>query len=124
MNMSTAFLIAGLGFGSAGVWLGTLPFVVGLYYIVAFVASTLLAGSGYWWYAAFALADLALATWFYSQGFGFAVQVATVLLIFMACVTAYAGRERGFLYEYYPAIGGVVNTLFIFLIGYYAWTHH
>lgn len=128
MDMSTAFLLAGLGFGVAGIWLGTLSWVIGTYYIICYVGSKLLGktmydGPGYHWYVFFVVIDLALGSWLRHKGYGGTVPFATTLLVFMACVSAYAGANRGFLYEYYPAIGGVVNTIFIVLIGHYIWTH-
>ena len=118
MNMSTAFLAAGGMFCIGGIWFGALPFIVGAYYIGAFVVSSLfkLGWEDYGWWAVFALVDLLLAAFLHFKGYGPFASSAAAVLILSSCVTAYAGREGGFLYSHYAAIGGVLNALFIWFI--------
>lgn len=116
MNMSTAYLLVGLAFGCATPWHGGLAFVVGTYYITSFVVSTLLTATGFWWYACFVLMDMLLAMVLSFGGFGFLAKLAATVLVMTACISAYAGREGGFLYHYYPGIMGAMNVLFIFLV--------
>lgn len=116
MNMSTAFLIAGGAFCLSGLYYSALLFIVGAYYISAFVASTLLPDKGYWWYAFFVLFDLAMAALLHFKGYGAFASSAAAILVISSCVTAYAGREGGFLYNHYGAIGGVLNVLFIWFV--------
>lgn len=116
MSMSTAYLAVGAFLSLIGLKYGALPFVIGIYYLICVMGSTVLVGAGYWWYVFFASIDLAMAAWLHFGVSGMLPTASACLLIIAACVSIYAGREGGFLYRYYPAIGGFLNTLFLFFI--------
>lgn len=124
MEISTAFLLAGVTFGLYGALASVaLSLVVGAYYIAGFTLSTLLRDDGYGWVTAMVGLDLILAvglilhhaqTWW--------LRLSMAILIAMAAITAYSGRGIGnWWHQHYEPISGIANGAFVILLIGHLW---